>query len=110
MKPPASPGSGAVPRQQPAGDQVGGAFPLMRGRTALTLIFILVAATGGILWHLHRQSENSYQTLAVQGAELQAHTFSEFRKLYTSEVVARVEKHGIKATHDYKNRDKAIPL
>ena len=35
---------------------------------------------------------------------------SEFRTLYTSEVVDTVMKHGIEVTHDYATKEGAIPL
>ena len=43
-------------------------------------------------------------------AALLAKSLEDFRTLYTSEVVARVEPHGIKITHDYKENEAAIPL
>jgi PAS domain S-box-containing protein len=74
------------------------------------LLALLVAGTVGILWHLHRQSRDLYRTMAMQGAEIQARLISEFRQLYTSEVVARTEAHGIKAVPDYMRHEGAIPL
>jgi PAS domain S-box-containing protein len=91
-------------------DQRGSSLAIFQGRTGVLLLLGFALATGVLLWHLYNRSQTMYRTLAVQSAELQAQTLSEFRKLYTSEVVARAEAHGIKAVHDYSSRDRTIPL
>src|SRR5947209_2189451 len=68
-----------------------------QGRSGLLILFGFTGVTALALWHLYRETEQLYRVLAVQGTELQAKTIAELRKLYTSEVVARVERHGIKA-------------
>ena len=50
------------------------------------------------------------QSNALQNAALYSEALSEFRTLYTSEVVSRVQPHGISITHDYQERAAAIPL
>src|SRR4029434_3631345 len=109
MKPPAPPEVGPVER--PHSDDPGlGALALLQGRVGLAVLVVLVVGTAAVLWLLYRKSEGLYRELARQGAELQAKTFSEFRKAYTSEVVARVESRGINATHDYRERERDLPL
>ena len=70
----------------------------------------LLLVTGGLLWHLHRQFRQLYSDMATQGAELEAKLIENVRRLYSREVVDRVAKEGIVATHDYAGNEKAIPL
>jgi PAS domain S-box-containing protein len=70
----------------------------------------MVAATAGILWHLYRQSNDLYQTMALQGAALEARTLDELRQVYTTAVVDRLKDEGFEVTHLYRDRLKAIPL
>ncbi|MCW8830642.1 MAG: DUF3365 domain-containing protein, partial [Gammaproteobacteria bacterium] len=47
---------------------------------------------------------------SLRAAELYSAALTQFRGLYTSEVVARVKSLDIDITHDYAQRDNAIPL
>jgi PAS domain S-box-containing protein len=85
------------------------ALAFLQRRAGLVLLFLLAVGTGGVLWHLSHESANLYHTMAVQGAEFQAETLTETRKLY-ADVVDRLEPHGIKATPDYKAHDGTVPL
>ncbi len=79
-------------------------------RLVLWLLPVLVIGTGALLWLLSHQVDALYQEMALQGAELDAHTIEEVRQIYTSEVVERLKNHDIHATHDYASQDRAIPL
>jgi two-component system, sensor histidine kinase and response regulator len=74
------------------------------------LLIMLAFSTLLLLRHLYETSNGLYQQMALQGADLQAKTIEEFRKLYTSEVVERLRDKGVEVTHKYANRDTAIPL
>ncbi|WP_266168286.1 response regulator [Dyella subtropica] len=76
----------------------------------LVLTTLVVAVTGVTFWYLSHLQEKLVATLAEQGARLQSETMSELRALYTSDVVERVRGHGIEVTHDYQQKDAAIPL
>ena len=82
----------------------------LRERMVLFLLLLLVVSTFFLLRHLFLLSKDLYRGLAIQGTELQAKTIEEFRRLYTSEVVERVRGHGIDVSHDYQDRELAIPL
>lgn len=71
---------------------------------------VCLGTTALVLWHLYQQSEELYRSLAIQGTGLQAQTITEVRKLYTSEVVSRLQTHGIEVTDDYVHKPGAVPL
>ena len=76
----------------------------------LVLVLAFVLGTGAVLYHLWRESTNLYEAMAKQGAEMEADTFSEFRALYTDEVVTRAEEQNVRAVHDYAHQRGTIPL
>ena len=61
-------------------------------------------------WHLTRLQSQLNESTALEHAKLYGEAITEFRALYTEEVVETVRKHGIAVTHDYKHRAGAIPL
>ena len=83
---------------------------LLRDHTIPLLTVLFCAATAIALWQLSRLSLQLVQSTALQGASLQSNSLRELRKLYTSEVADRVAPHGIEVTHDYANKEGAIPL
>jgi two-component system sensor histidine kinase/response regulator len=84
---------------------------LVQKSAPVLLIAGLIVVTAGLLWHLHARSRAVYEALAQQGAALQAQTIEQTRKLYTTEVVARLQaSHGIVATHEYRTRPGTLPL
>src|SRR5439155_9011694 len=62
------------------------------------------------LWHLSRLSEQLVKSTALESAAQQAEMLDVVNALYTSQVVERVQAHGIVVTHDYASRSGAIPL
>jgi len=78
----------------------------------ITLIMISIFLLGmvGILWNLSQIAKHSLETSALRDVARFSEAITEFRTLYTSEVVARVRTHGIEVTHDYTTKDGAIPL
>ncbi|MGH7165644.1 MAG: PAS domain S-box protein, partial [Nitrospiraceae bacterium] len=83
---------------------------LLYERTIPVLAVLLCVGVAGILWHLSNLSSNLIESTAVQDAALYADSLAEFRKLYASEVVARAQSHGMQITHDYADKEGAIPL
>jgi PAS domain S-box-containing protein len=76
----------------------------------LLLVLAFVLGTGGLLWHLWHQSNQLYEAMAKQGADMQAQTFAEMRALYSDEVVDRAAPEGVRAVHDYAHQKGTIPL
>src|SRR5690348_16230540 len=79
-------------------------------QSLMVCLVALVISTFFLLRQLFHSSESLYQRLALQGTQLQAHTIEEFRRLYTSEVVDRLSEKGVDVTHDYRQKEGAIPL
>lgn len=79
-------------------------------RLVIWLLPLIVVGTGGFLWLLSRQVDVLYRETALQGATLQAKTIEEVRQIYSSEVVDRLGKIGIEATHDYVAHERTVPL
>lgn len=74
----------------------------------LALFFTLCLAL--IYWELSRNQEALIKRTALQHAEVYSAAIEKFRSLYTSEVVEPAQKSGLTITHDYRNREHAIPL
>lgn len=79
-------------------------------RTLFVLLTALMFSVVIILWHFSQLTNNILESNAVKHAALYSQALRQFRKLYTSEVVARIEGHGIEITHNYKEKEGAIPL
>jgi serine/threonine protein kinase len=62
------------------------------------------------LWHLSALSEQLVKSTALESAAQQSEMLDIVNALYTSQVVERVQSHGIVVTHDYLAKDGAIPL
>ena len=74
----------------------------------LSVLFLFSSAMF-VLWERHL-SGRLIERVALEDAYVFSTSFSEFRALYTTEVVDRVQEHGIVVTHDYRNQKGAIPL
>ena len=80
------------------------------GWTILVLAVVFAAGAGLVLWHMSRLSSNLLESEAVESTDLYAQSLADFRALYASEVVNRVRGHKIDVTHDYSQKEAAIPL
>ncbi|WP_163833080.1 diguanylate cyclase [Spartinivicinus ruber] len=76
----------------------------------ITLAVTFTMATIVILWHLEHLANEQIQTTALDNAQSYSQALTEFRTLYTSEVVVIAQTHGIKVSHDYRTKADAIPL
>jgi hypothetical protein len=63
-----------------------------------------------MIWHVSRLQSELINSTAIRTAELYSVALTQFRTLYTSEVVEKARKHGLEITHDYAAHDNAIPL
>jgi two-component system, sensor histidine kinase and response regulator len=87
------------------------AFPRSISRAVVPILLLLfVGGTIGTFWYLDRRSEELYKSLPLQGTELQATTLLELRKLYSRDVIARLQNEGIEISHDLNVNRRAIPL
>jgi len=75
---------------------------------ALSLACALIVAS--MIWHVSRLQSELINSTAIRTAELYSIALTQFRTLYTSEVVEKARKHGLVITHDYATNENAIPL
>ncbi|MCH8342361.1 MAG: response regulator [Planctomycetes bacterium] len=86
-------------------------FPrLLYQRTILVLTFMFVAGIALTLFYTAYLQRSQVNTTALAEAARFTDALAEFRTLYTSEVVVRVQGHGVEVTHDYATKEGAIPL
>ncbi|HWB01294.1 MAG TPA: protein kinase [Pirellulales bacterium] len=74
---------------------------------------LLVAVTLGSalgFWHLSSLSQMLVRSTALESVKQQAEMLEEVDKMYTTEVVDRLAPLKIDITHDYRNKQGAIPL
>jgi serine/threonine protein kinase len=74
---------------------------------------VLLAVTLGSsigLWHLSALSQQLVKSTALESAAQQSEMLDIVNALYTSQVVERVQSHGVIVTHDYMAKAGAIPL
>lgn len=77
----------------------------------LTIIALFTTITIAILFSFYNMVPKIIETTALQDAELFTEAIREFRTLYASEVIQTVQNHGgIEVSHDYKDKEHAIPL
>jgi serine/threonine protein kinase len=74
----------------------------------LLLAVTLGSAVG--LWQLSRLSDHLVRTSALESAAQQSEILDEVNNLYSADVVERVERRGVEASHDYARRKDTIPL
>ncbi len=84
---------------------------LLYQRTILILTLLFCAGVAAALWNMSRLSSNLIESQALQNAALYSQAIKEARTLYSTDAVDRVKAgHGIIITHDYANKEGAIPL
>ena len=79
-------------------------------RTVLSLALLFACGLGLLHRQLWVDQEEFVQQTALQHAEIYSAAITEFRTLYTSEVVNTALQFGLSVTHDYRQRKHAIPL
>ncbi len=75
----------------------------------LFLSFLAILSSAAIIWHFYRLTNSLQTQAAIESATLHSTALREFRTLYTSEVVSRLGPQTI-VTHDYLEKDHAVPL
>ena len=73
---------------------------LLHERTVAVLTIMLLVGVVAVLWQVSRVQDELVESTALQHAALYSQALSEFRTLYTSEVVERVSGHKIEVTHE----------
>jgi hypothetical protein len=83
---------------------------LFAQRPALVVALLFFAAVAVTLAHVRGLQSQLVNMQALQNARLFAAALTEFRSVYTSEVVERIRPSGVEIAHDYDLREGAVPL
>ncbi|HEY7309847.1 MAG TPA: protein kinase [Gemmataceae bacterium] len=81
-----------------------------RNPVAAGLLLAVTLGSASGLWHLKSLSEHLVREAALESAAQQSEMLYEVNNFYSADVVDRVNKAGVAATHDYRERPGAIPL
>ncbi len=71
---------------------------------------LLLAVSVGVVAYTYQSSERMIRQYATESAQAHAASITQFRNFYTLELVPRALAGGLEVTHDYRNREKALPL
>jgi serine/threonine protein kinase len=82
----------------------------LRNPMAASLLVAVSLGSAFGLWHLSQLSEQLVKSTALESAAQQSEMLDVVNALYSSQVVDRVQSHGIVVTHDYASKSGAIPL
>lgn len=74
------------------------------------LIIVFVLASAVIFIYLQQANNRAITTSAIESSRRYAEVISQFRSLYTSEIVARAQRIGIDFSHDFKDKNNTLPL
>jgi serine/threonine protein kinase len=81
-----------------------------RNPVAAGLLIAVSLGSASGLWHLTSLSEDLVRKAALESAAQQSEMLYEVNNFYSADVVDRVNRAGVAATHDYRDRPGAIPL
>ena len=81
-----------------------------RNPVAAGLLIAVTLGSASGLWHLTSLSEDLVRSAALESAAQQSEMLYEVNNFYSADVVDRVNRAGVAATHDYRDRPGAIPL
>src|SRR5262249_43158405 len=81
-----------------------------RNPVAASLLVTVSLGSAFGLWHLTLLSEQLVRSTALESAAQQSEMLDVVNALYSSQVVDRVQSHGVVVSHDYAARKGAIPL
>ena len=71
---------------------------------------LLLTLSVGVVAYTYHSSERMVRQYATESAQAHAASITQFRNFYTLELVPRAVAGGLEVTHDYKHREKALPL
>ena len=85
-------------------------FQFIYNNTWLLLILLFISSSSIIVWYMAKQQSALVESISIKNAQLYLGAITEFRTIYTSEVVNRLKTSNISIVHDYHGRADAIPL
>jgi hypothetical protein len=81
-----------------------------RNPAAASLLIAVTLGSGFGLWHLTLLSGRLVRSTALESAAQQSEMLDVVNTFYSSQVVDRVQSHGVIVSHDYATKKGAIPL
>lgn len=81
-----------------------------RNPAAASLLIAVTLGAGFGLWHLTLLSGHLVRSTALESAAQQSEMLDVVNTFYSSQVVDRVQSHGVIVSHDYATKKGAIPL
>ena len=83
---------------------------LLKEKTILILSILFIVGMSIVFLQMFNLAFKVKEKMTRENAALLIKSLEDFRTLYTSEVVVRVKPYGIEVTHDYLDKEGAIPL
>jgi hypothetical protein len=83
---------------------------LFEKRPILLMTIISISGIVTIGFNMNQLTSRIIETMAKGNAALYSDTLKAFRTLYTREVVERLRSEGVEVTHDYQEKEGAVPL
>jgi len=83
---------------------------LLQTHAVLGMGLVLLVSLSGLGWHLQQTLSQQLESAALKNAQVYTEALTEFRNLYTTEVIAHARAYGMNVTHDYAADPQAIPL
>jgi Mg2+ and Co2+ transporter CorA len=83
---------------------------LFRNRTVSMLVLLFIGGAVLLLWQQWHSQSQIIDFMAQEDAKAYSEALATFRTVYTAHVVNTAKEAGIEVTHDFENKDNAIPL
>ncbi len=83
---------------------------LFEKRPILLMTIISISGIVTIGFNMNQLTSRIIETMAKGNAALYSDTLKAFRTLYTREVIERLRTEGVEVTHDYQEKEGAVPL
>jgi methyl-accepting chemotaxis protein len=74
------------------------------------MVSLFVVGAALVLWQQWRFQSEMVRFMAEEDAQAYSEALATFRTVYTANVVNTVKKHGLEVTHDFDQKENAIPL
>ena len=81
-----------------------------KDRTVTMMVALFVIGAALILWQQWRFQSDMVKYMAQEDAKAYSEALATFRTVYTANVIGTAKKHGLEVTHDFDQKEKAIPL
>ena len=81
-----------------------------KDRTVTTMVALFVVGAALVMWQQWRFQTEMVAFMAEEDAQAYSEALSTFRTVYTANVVNTAKKHGLEVTHDFDQKENAIPL